>query len=175
MGKFDLADKFFRRLYNELPTHQRVLITVLEMCTKRSENIDKQSMRIKRLWIDFDGIMVMMIHALLSLLYFHASVGFRQKHFNRAVSFYQIALMIGENCLPSLHPDLALALDKDEQGDSAFEHCEKALNIGLKTFSSNDIRLSVIYAHMGEFDRLFYQSCCNHQPVTLGITKKIPR
>ena len=82
-----------------------------------------------------------------------ATVYLRQKNFEQAISLYRVALDIYEKCLPAVHPDIAythyllgLALDENGQRDQALEHYENALTRALKTFPSDDIRLSKIYA-----------------------------
>ena len=205
MGRFDLADKLFRRLYNELPpTHgdrARYCHNIGNAALERGQY--RESLRwlnralnlYAQTWPPNHPISASTYHCIgnlhetkreyrpaidayraamdrfrwhygddhprVALCYASiASVYFRQKNFDHAVSLYRTALIINEKCLSSLHPDLAyihfllsLALEKSEQRDLAFEHSEKALTIALKTFSSNDVRLSLIYAQMGEIYR----------------------
>ena len=198
MTKYDLAGKFFRRVYNELPVWHRDRAR----CCHNIGNValEKGQYRESLVWLNraldsyeqmwpsghpasgntyhclgnlystrkkyaqaINAYQVAMDrfkshygidHTRVALCYGSiATVYLRQKNFEQAISLYRVALDIYEKCLPAVHPDIAythyllgLVLDENGQRDQALEHYENALTRALKTFPSDDIRLSKIYA-----------------------------
>ena len=184
MGKFSIAEKYYRRALNDLSDKNTNLATCFynlgEVLREQGDYDTSLEWYFKSLEIDLKRLSSK--HANVGNTYNSIGISYeKKKNFKKAIKFYIKAVIITEQAFGDNHPRLAMCLNnlgnaylQKENYIKAFDCHRMALNIRMKNLPSDHPRIGSSHNNIGAIYHYlgYYDLALEYYKISLKINQK---